>query len=346
MSVDSSPADTTTVSAGTTDTATDAGTTSDVKQVTSGSSAGDEGDKGPKSMIDAVKAALAPKTGSEGSPPSQTQDQTNAGPNDPAKKDADELPEEVTEEELKDQKPKTRKRIEQLLGKVKTLGSQVGDLSPKAQQFDQLTGFIERNNLSREDVNVGFEVMGLMKADPVKALEKLTPIVQQLQQLVGDVLPAELQERVRLGYISEADARSLNRSQRGEALAREQVRQTEQRTTEQRETERVQGVVRDVSSTISEWEKGKSSSDPDWHLKQGRIDQLVRLEVYEKGYPKTAKDAVTMVGRIYDEVTKEVRRLVPKPSAVTAATGTTSTQTAAAPKTMLEAIQAGLRKTA
>lgn len=322
-----------------------ADTNSDVNQTTSGTSTGDEGDKGPTSMVEAVKAALAPKTGSEGSPPSQTPEKTNAGP-DAAKKDADELPEEVTEEELKDQKPKTRKRIEQLLGKVRTLGSQVGDLSGKAQQYDQIDGYIKRNGLSRDDVNVGFEVMGMMKSDPVKALERLTPIVQQLQQLVGDVLPAELQERVRLGYISEADARSLNRSQRGEVLAREQTQRVQQQTTEQRETERVQGLVRDVSSTVSEWEKGKSSSDPDWHLKQGRVDQLVRLEVYEKGYPKTAKEAVAMVNGIYDTVTKEIRKLGPRPQALTPVSGTTSTQTAAAPKNMLEAIQAGLRKSA
>ncbi len=311
----------------------------------------DSGQKATGSMLDAVVSALKPSKGAdEGSPASQTQDpKTNADPNVPKDDEPreEQLPEEVTEEELNDQKPKTRKRIEQLLGKVRTLGSQVTDLSPKAQEFDKLVNFIADNGLSKQDLDATFEIVSAIRNDPTKAYKALTPIYQALQQAVGDILPTELQERVRLGYISEADARALHRAQRSEALTREQSERTEQRRTEQSERERKQTLVRDVSSTVGTWEQGKASSDPDWHLKQSRINELIRLKVYEQGYPDTKEAAVKLCNDVYDDVTKEIRRLSPKPQEKQAVNGNASSRdTAAEPKSILEAVQFGLRKTA
>lgn len=321
-------------------------TNSDVNQTaTEASAGGDEGKNTQGTILDAVTSALKSPAEGEGSPASQTQDQTTKA-DDPAAK-SEELPEEVTEDELKDQKPKTRKRIEQLLGKVRTVSQERDAFAPKAAEYDKIVEFMRKSKLSQQDMNVLFELGALVRGDPEKALERLTPIYQQLQQLVGDVLPAELQERVRLGYISEQDARELHRSRTSAKLANTRAQETQRETAEQQEQNRRAGIVRDVSSAVSDWETAKKTSDPDWPLKAARIDELVRLEVYEKGYPQTQKAAVEMVEKIYDSVTKELRKLSPRPTAKdTAKPGGSSASTVAEPKSLLDAIRIGINNAA
>jgi hypothetical protein len=315
---------------------------SDVNETAPAASSESTDGKTEGSVVDAVVSALRPKTDGEGSPASQTPDSTKA--EDPAKAQAEELSDDVTAEELADQKPKTRKRIEQLLGKVKTLSTERDAMSSKVAEFDKFVGFIAKNNLTQEDVNSIFEIGALVRSnDPAAALEKLTPVYQQLQKLAGVVLPPDLDERVRLGYIAEPDARELHRSRTEAKLAQQRQSETERKATEDREQERRSGIVRDVSSAISSWETAKKTSDPDWHLKAQRIDQRVRLEVYEKGYPETKDAAVKMINSIYDEVTKEIRGLVPKaPAKSPAVAGGSSTSTVAEPKSLLDAIRIGM----
>lgn len=317
-------------------------TTQDANPITSGSSAGDEGAK-PTSVLDAVTSALKPKsdavspTAREGSTLSTTAP-AQAG---------EVLPEEISPEELNSQKPQTKRRMEQLLGRIKAQDTQVTELSQRAQKFDSVMSFVEQNGITPDDWKSGLEIMKLLKTDPVKAWEKLAPITEQLRGHIGDVLPDDLQRRVQLGYISEPDARALHQAQRREAITREGVQANEQRTAEQREQQQLQTVVRDVTSAVTGWETSKKSSDPDWHLKESRINQLVKLEVYENGYPSTKAAAIKMADAIYDTVTKELRSLSPKPQAVRSAHGAgSSIPSAAQPKSLLEAIQLSMRKTA
>ena len=324
-------------------------TNSDVKETVSDASTGSEQDKGQDtqgSIADAVTAALKSPAKDEDSPASKTQDQTTKA-EDPDKAKAEELPEEVTEDELKDQKPKTRKRIEQLLGKVKSVSQERDTLAPKAAEYDKFATFVQNAKLSQEDVQTTFRLAALVRNEPEKALEQLTPIYQQLQQLVGNVLPAELQERVRLGYISETDARELHRSRTSAKLANTRTEETRRETAEREENDRRTKLISDVSSAVSTWETAKKTSDPDWHLKADRIDQLVRLEVYEKGYPQNPKAGVEMIEKIYDTVTKELRKFSPKPQAKDPSKpGGSSASTVAEPKSLLDAVRIGLNSAA
>ncbi len=318
---------------------------SDVKDTAADTSTGgNEGQDTQGSIADAVSAALKSPAKDEDSPASKTQDQTTKA-EDPDKAKAEELPEEVTEDELKDQKPKTRKRIEQLLGKVKSVSAERDTFAPKAAEYDKFVSFVQNAKLSQEDVQTTFHLASLVRNDPEKALEAITPIVQQLQQIVGAVLPAELQERVRLGYISEADAQELHRSKTSAKLANTRTEESRREAAEREENDRRTRLVSDVSSAVSTWETAKKTSDPDWHLKAARIDELVRLEVYEKGYPQNPKAGVEMIEKIYDTVTKELRKFTPKPQAKdTSKTGGSSASTVAEPKDLLEAIRIGMNR--
>jgi hypothetical protein len=297
-------------------------------------------------MVDAVKAALRPEPEDGASPNPQTQEPIKAEGSDPAKAEAEKSPDdELSDDELKSLKPKTARAIERFRTQVSGLKTEVENLTPKVREYDRLVGFMKQNDMTPGEFSSGVELMALMKTGQYEeAYKRLTPIVQQLQGLVGEVLPADLQERVRLGYIAEQDARELHRSRTQTELVKQRAEQAQQKATEDREKERTQTIVRDVASTVSEWERAKKASDPDWNLKHARIDQLVRLKVYEEGYPQTKDAAVKMVEAIYADVTKEMRSLAPKPQEKQSVSGRSSSQTVAEPTNMLDAIRIGLRR--
>ena len=193
------------------------------------SSTPDTGEQ-PTSMLDAVTAALHPKEGDAEPPPAQTEGKD--APKPPSKDD-EPLSDEVSEEELRAQKPQTAKRIRQLLGKISERETQLSELRPKAEAIDQLAGFLRSSGVGVEDLNAGVEIMALIRHDPVRALEKLAPTIQFLQQFAGQVLPQDLDEKVRQGFIDEATARELAFRRNNERLQAKRVEDTHARQAEE-----------------------------------------------------------------------------------------------------------------
>ena len=63
-------------------------------------------------------------------------------------------------------------------------------------------------------IHARLELTALMKADPFKALEAVTPIYQELQRRAGATLPEDLESAVQTGEITEDRARELARLRR------------------------------------------------------------------------------------------------------------------------------------
>lgn len=293
-----------------------------------------------QSPVDLVMEALG-STQKESSPDSErdpqdpvepTSEQAQAGEDD-AKQELG----EITEEELKRYGPKTQARIKQLLDQRHEKHQEVEALKPKAAQYDAIMQFAEASRLSKEDVGSIMEIGSLVRNAPEKALEKLVPIVQHLQELTGQVLPADVQERVRLGYISEEDARRMVRSEKSTALTREQLEQARQDQERANEAAALQELQQSAKSTAETWEATRKRTDPDWQLKQRRVGELAELEVRRNGFPESKAKMVELLDTVYAQVNQEMSRLLPRPKAVTPVTGTASAQATSEPKTSQEA---------
>lgn len=329
-------------------TAEQAETSSAVKEVPAGSApAGEQGSGG---VLDAVKAALAPQK--ESSPDSETE-----GSKDEPKPDESKPPEEagdedegsdddLTEEELSRLNKKARVRIGKLLAHRDELYRENGELKPLAEQHQKLVRYVSEAGLSPEEVNTGFEVMRDLKNDPLKAFERLKPIFSQLQQMVGEVLPEDLQSEVARGAISEAHARDLARNRSVAAVSQQTLVRTRQQAQEREQAAQVQAHVDAVASSVTEWEKSKAKSDPDWKLKQARVTELVQLELYKRqaeGKPFPTKDeAIGMSEAALKRVAEDFKRLAPKPREIKPSVETASTRSTAKPKSALEAARIGL----
>ena len=299
-----------------------------------------------QSPVDLVMEALG-TTQKESSPDSErdpqdpvepTSEQATAGEDDASKPELG----EITDEELKRYGPKTQARIKQLLDQRHEKHQEVEALKPKAVQYDAIMQFAEASRLSKEDVGSIMELGSLVRNDPEKALQRLAPIVQHLQELTGHILPAEVQERVRLGYISEEDARRLVKSEKSTALTREQLDQARQDQEREAEAAALKELQQTAKTTAESWEAARKRTDPDWQLKQRRIGELTELEVRRNGFPETKAKMVELLDSVYANVNQEMSRLLPRPAAIKPVTGTASAQATSEPKTSQEAAMRAL----
>lgn len=324
--------------------------TTDVKDASAESSPADKGEK--TDLLSAVKAALDPVK--EKSPASETQDSKSAeGTAAPFDKDGDKGSEtdDLTEEELARLKPKTRKRIENLTAARRERDGRIAELEPKATQFDKVVTFIENAGLSTQEVNDGFEVMRLLKKDLPGAYQRLKPIVDQLEQVLGVQMPADLRTAVEQGQITEAHAKELAQTRSKAALSTQALQNRDQEDESRRQQDAHQEQQGRVRTAIVEWEKSKVGSDPDWKPKQARVMEIVQLETLrrEKADPTfawTPDAAIKFADEALKRVEDEFKRFSPKPKALNPVTDVSSTRSEAKPKTALEAAKQGLARMA
>jgi hypothetical protein len=315
---------------------------SDANSAPSSSAATQGGD----SLLDSVNEALQ-ESETEKSPGSDAGTAETAAdhkPGDPAKADATaEQPlGEITDEELNRYGPKTQRRIKHLLGERAAANEEVGKLRPKAESFEKIDAFVRQNNLSNDDLAVIFELGALIKNDPVKAFERLKPINDRLAEIVGEVLPPDLKERVRLGYISEEDAKALVKSQRRADLAEARSQRRDQTSDQERQHQALTERVSMCRSTANEWEAARKGTDPDWNDKAARIGELIELTVLKSGYPDTREGVVRMLDGLHEKVNGEFARFRPKPREVRPVTGAAPSRAVAEPKSFMDAVDMAL----
>lgn len=302
---DSSPENTAQAAVADTTVTTTTENTAQVLDVTSASSTDTKA-----GMLDAVKSALAQTEAS----PASTEPGTEAKADDQdSKTDASSDDDELSDEELKALSQRTHKRFKRLSSEVRARKSEIESLRPKAEEFEKIDRFVRQSGLTNEDVGF-FLTVGALAASgkPDKALEQLLPWVQRLQAQAGDILPSDLQERVRLGYITEQDARELSRARSRASLADQRATQTEEQRRLESEQRTWDDRVSKAQSAAEKWESSKAERDPDWHLKRNEVADKVKLAILEKAQQQGGRwfpDAAEIVA-ISDKALEQVNKLV------------------------------------
>ncbi|WP_137389152.1 hypothetical protein [Rhodoligotrophos defluvii] len=263
---------------------------------------------GEKTTLDLVQEALG---GKEASPASETgEDQPEAkaqeGGADPKEGESEDT---LTEEEKRTLSQRSRNRFHRLVETKKALEGQLSEVKPKAENFDRFVNYLQSNDLSAEDVEntLGIAAM-IKKGDAAGAYQKVLPIFQKLAQAVGAVLPPQYQERVRLGHLSEQDARQLVQTEATARLSQYQLQRHQQMAQAQAERQQLERLTAEVVSAGDSWAQTKAQSDPDWSLRKDLVVELIGAELRQRGVPPTAQDVYALC----EEVDKRVReRLKP-----------------------------------
>lgn len=211
------------------------------------------------------------------------------------------------------------------------------ELRGRATQYDQITDFMDKNQLTPEEVAQGFQLMAMMKiGDPAKAYEELKKLTDNLALASGHRLPEGLAEKVEQGYIDQDTAQDLWReqfkAQRQAAITQEE----NQRFRQQQQSSHTNSMAQ----TVTAWEDSVRESDPDYELKAEMIDDRVRALVAERGRPRNSDEALQYAQNAYQTVSDRLRsvRGVKQPMR-TAVGGKVSGTPLPEPKSLLDVIQ-------
>lgn len=261
-------------------------------------------------------------------------------------KDKDDKSDEPSDEELKAWKPKTRKRFEDLQAKYRNVNERLEKAEVEAGQYRQFTEFLEGNRITQDEANNLFNIGALMKNDPVKALEVMTPYYNNLLQVTGNVLPADLQTQVSQGYITKQHALELSRL-RASGQTNMAIQQERQQHTRQQEIARQQQNTASMQTAIADWEKQWSTSDPDYSVKKDRVLERVELMLARANrdgkLPQTVDQAVELANKAKADVEAEYRQYRPK-KAVRTVDGGSSSSSLPEPKDTKDVIRRALNQ--
>ena len=281
--------------------------------------------------------ALDPETGEDGAVPQDQAAATGEGEPPPDAKPPEQLA-DPTEAELKQLRPRTRERIEQLLSQRNELRQQWEAVVPELEQHRQLQGYLQHHQLAPEDVNQLLGVgAALRRGDYQGFLEGVTPYVLAAQEVLGLRISPDLQTQVDEGLIDDNSARELTRARHRAAQAEARLNDANQVATQTQATQQVD----QIRSAVDTWEAGIQRQDPDYAQMSGAVRRYAQGLLQERGTPQNQQQAVALVQAAYDEVRATFRRMQPaprptrpSPSSIHVATGTSG----ADPRNMKEAV--------
>lgn len=221
--------------------------------------------------------------------------------------------------------------------RFKKLIRERNEFRSRATQYDQITDFMDKNQLTAEEVAQGFQVMAMMKTgDPAQAYEALRRITDNLALAAGHRLPDDLAEKVEQGYIDQETAQDLWRKQfKAERTAT--LAATENQRFRQQEQ---QSAFNTIAEAVTAWEESVRESDPDYELKADLIDDRVRALVAAKGKPRNTDEALAYAQDAYKTVSERLKsvRGVKQPLRTTVG-GKVSGTPLPEPKSLLDVIQ-------
>ena len=236
---------------------------------------------------------------------------------------------DVENDNVSEKAPVPYKRFQEVI-------AEKNEFKEGAEQFTKITNYLSQNNINAEEASTGLQIMALMKNDPARALEALTPFVNTLRQMTGEVLPDDIRTKVDDGYMDEDTGRELSRAR---AEADNQKRINDSMVAQQTNVQTAQHKEH-LARTVTAWEDKARQNDPDYDLKQDEIDDRVRVLVSERGSPNTEEDAISMANEAYESVNQRYKaRRGTKRAMRTASGGKLGGTPVAEPKSLLEAVQ-------
>lgn len=254
-------------------------------------------------------------------------------------------------EEIQQLHPKTRDRFHELVTMRKAVEAERDALKPKAEQFERVLDYLETNRIAPQEFDNALELTRMIKSGEYeKALEVLTPIFREVADRAGRILPADLQERVRLGHITEEDARELHRSRTHAKNVETRTAEERERDQQNRQAEEAKRVAETAAQAGDQWAKEKAASDPDWRLKQNLVAEQVELDITRRKlagdpnwFPKTREDVIRISNAALKVVEDRLKKMGPRPVEKRVVTGLpASSRAAAQPKTFMEAVDQAL----
>ena len=267
-----------------------------------------------ESLLDVVRKA-APRRESQPGPGDErgvSRSGESAAPGAQAKEDLGPL----TQAEVDAFSPRTRKRIDEFRAQINGLKSQIAPLEAQAKTTQELQNFLKQADIAKEDFGLVLDLAAAMRrGDFRQFLEGVAPYVKLAQESLGIQLPADLQQAVAAGHMTQDAARYTAQVRAQQQLAASQLNRVTYENTQRTHAETVRNFQASVTDAVSDWEKGVRRSDPDYARKEPVVRELLHAVVHERGPPRSPAEAVAIANEAYGRANAMASRFVPNPRA-------------------------------
>lgn len=238
---------------------------------------------------------------------------------------------------------------------AETLKSSLTSLEPKAKNYDSIVNYARSAGMTQEFVGDLFHMGKLMLEDPIKFHESFKAEWERIETMVGARLPPDLAELVRAGKLAPEVAKetALLRT-RTELAEGRHKRTTEQAAAEREAAEKasrereIEEMSTAVGNSVSGWDRQWKGSDPDYAIKQPYVRDRIEVRLnalLAKGELPSNADLLKLCNEVKEQVTKELKAILPKPGAIrTPNSGTTVAETTAVPNSKLQVARLALER--
>jgi hypothetical protein len=167
--------------------------------------------------------------------------------------------EEEQEQETKTEEAVPYTRFTEVNAKKVELEQQYESVKPLVEQARTLNEVLSTNQIPPQEFQAALQYMIALRKDPAAAYAMLKPTYEQLAQMVGDILPEDLQAKVAAATLSVEDAQEIARG-RGQQHYSQVQKQWQQHGQQQ-------NIGNVINQATQLWVSSKQQNDPD--LKPG-----------------------------------------------------------------------------
>ena len=212
----------------------------------------------------------------------------------------------------------------------------------QATQYQNIDKFLSENKISGRDAAEGLKLVALIYSNPAEAMKRLDQIRGNLGLQTGTELPPDLKEEVANGYISQERAKELSMARNRQATLEAQNTNANQRIAETNN----QQHLHERAKVYDAWEASISKTDPDLQKKLPMMEGVLLKIRMNEGDAQTAEAANERLNRAHQEVTNQLRNLMPRKAPVAASPQSSGGASVAnkQPTTVLEGVQSVLAR--
>lgn len=310
------------------------------------------GEKTAETLLDAVLKVTdvtdEPTVESETAAKEEPQSSEDAESEVKAEDDKQEGDSESDEEVSQDIPNTTRKKINKLLKERRELREEVEQLRayvPAAEIGQQFHNFQQSHNLSTESIIDALDLLVKVHTGDYQGFyERIAPLIRHTQEVLGVVLPTDLQQMVEQQQMTSQAARQF--AQTRFEKANYEIQTNAMKT--HQEQAYVSQVKDNVQRSVTAFEQRLAASDPDYKAKADSVRRTAQAMLLERGGKiNSVDDALSITKAAYDEVNAQFRRLAPAPRPTASAPGRANPQTPQArpqPKSMMDAVKNALAR--
>lgn len=306
-------------------------TANDVKE--KAPSPSEEQDVKPSSLGDVVKDVLGKykdqKEEDKTASSPEKKDEEKSGlesKQDEKEASKEEVKEEASTEEAKEVEGEKKHETAVPYERFEEVNRKVKEYEEPATRMRTIEEFCAKHSITPEGFQTALDFMAVVSTDPKKARQMLSPIIEQLDVLTGEGLPADLRQEVEDGSISPARAKELAQLR----LKSQGLEQTTKKTSEQVQQERHSTLVR----ALNTWDASKQQLHPEFKPKKNGAPDGI-YEQFQKNFSyswdrtavKSPEDAIALAEKVLSETLGFVKQFQPAPKAqkVLKSTGSSST---------------------